>query len=484
MAVITGSTVHEASSARTQKMNLPSIVRSRRLTFLGHLLRLEEGDLTRQAVLRFAELLLREVLQVEGSILMDAPAYNSVAQLVWMAGGSGTTQEREDNRKQWRKWAFALLGPADQARKKKKQSSTGDPSKQVRANTAAETAEKLAQTDHSLRIYTDGGSDGNGAKGQWGESGWGVAVFQVTEEGNVFEIADLYGPVVATDTSPWFAGAARGTNQTGEVTGIMQALLYLLHGLTSDTLPARIKEGGVVICVDSLYAINMAEGHWDPKANEDLIKRTQDALARVREQRQVVLVHVKGHSDDPGNDRADDLVQWGKTSGPYTRYQQNGTGEGDGRFVHLRGYLRKVAKPDPGDEGDEDPASVRPVLVLGKSQPTESENEESGGESSGDSAAGELAALLDFDEEDSFEEQPAPEEPEAQAEETDSEISGSILRALLESTRSGMETAGDGSELNEKSADEQYAMGSRGSHEPSDSGRGGNLKSRGLIDNT
>ena len=117
-------------------------------------------------------------------------------------------------------------------------------------------------------------------------------------------------------------------------------------------------------------------------------------------------------------------------------------------------------------------------------KPTESENEESGEESSSDSAAGELAALLDFDEEDSFEEQPAPEEPEAQAEETDSEISGSILRALLESTRSGMENAGDDSELNEESADEQYAMGSRGSHEPSDSGRGGNLKSRGLIDNT
>ena len=44
-------------------------------------------------------------------------------------------------------------------------------------------------------------------------------------------------------------------------------------------------------------------------------------------------MHVKGHSDDPGNDRADDLFQWGKTSGPYTRYQQNGTGEGDGAGV-------------------------------------------------------------------------------------------------------------------------------------------------------
>ena len=26
--------------------------------------------------------------------------------------------------------------------------------------------------------------------------------------------------------------------------------------------------------------------------------------------------HVKGHSDDPGNERADELVQWGKGKGP------------------------------------------------------------------------------------------------------------------------------------------------------------------------
>ena len=45
-------------------------------------------------------------------------------------------------------------------------------------------------------------------------------------------------------------------------------------------------------------------------------------------------------------------------------------------------------------------------------------------------------------------------------------------------------TTRDDSKMSEESIDDKDAMGSRGSHEPSDSGRGGNLKSRGLIDNT
>ena len=41
--------------------------------------------------------------------------------------------------------------------------------------------------------------------------------------------------------------------------------------------------------------------------------------------------HVKGHSGDGGNDRAD-VVQWGKEEGPYARLRALGAGEGDSRF--------------------------------------------------------------------------------------------------------------------------------------------------------
>ena len=73
-------------------------------------------------------------------------------------------------------------------------------------------------------------------------------------------------------------------------------------------------------------------------------------------------MHVKGHSRDEGNDRADLLVQWGKTEGPYSRYQMNGVGEGDGRYVALSGHLRKVHPAGA--------AAAHTVLVLGDDQST------------------------------------------------------------------------------------------------------------------
>ena len=44
--------------------------------------------------------------------------------------------------------------------------------------------------------------------------------------------------------------------------------------------------------------------------------------------RKVHWVHIKGHSSDGGNDRADELVQWGKSRGPYCRIREGGS-EGD-----------------------------------------------------------------------------------------------------------------------------------------------------------
>ena len=39
------------------------------------------------------------------------------------------------------------------------------------------------------------------------------------------QISDVYGPVETQQSSPWFMGVERGTNQTGELCGVMQALL-------------------------------------------------------------------------------------------------------------------------------------------------------------------------------------------------------------------------------------------------------------------
>jgi ribonuclease HI len=96
-------------------------------------------------------------------------------------------------------------------------------------------------------------------------------------------------------------GAKWGTNQTGELCGVMQSLLWLLEYTVDDL-------SDVVICVDSLYAKNELEGFWKKNCNAELITEGQFLLGCVRTTKSVTFVHVKGHSVDGENGRADDLV--------------------------------------------------------------------------------------------------------------------------------------------------------------------------------
>ena len=83
---------------------------------------------------------------------------------------------------------------------------------------------------------------------------------------------------------------------------------------------------------DSGYAANMVAGRWQPNTNTNVVQWARGLLAEVEKSRTVHWVHVKGHSGDGGNDRADELVQWGKEDGPYARLRALGAGEGDSRF--------------------------------------------------------------------------------------------------------------------------------------------------------
>ena len=80
-----------------------------------------------------------------------------------------------------------------------------------------------------------------------------------------------------------------------------------------------------VMLLDSCYAANMVTGRWQPNANIALVEWARNLLKDVEATgRPVHWVHIKGHSSDGGNDRADELVQWGKSLGPYCRLREGG----------------------------------------------------------------------------------------------------------------------------------------------------------------
>ena len=88
------------------------------MVWLGHILRSPGRCLERQAVRRYNELRLRGYVDLEGDILMDAPAHNNNDQLVGLSSGSDSETEREVARKQWKEWCSRLLSDADKDRKK------------------------------------------------------------------------------------------------------------------------------------------------------------------------------------------------------------------------------------------------------------------------------------------------------------------------------------------------------------------------------
>ena len=67
------------------------VLRTRRLRWLGHILRMDEDRLIRKAVTSIVK------PYPEGSILMDAPDHDSMADLIAMAGDHGTENHQEWN---------------------------------------------------------------------------------------------------------------------------------------------------------------------------------------------------------------------------------------------------------------------------------------------------------------------------------------------------------------------------------------------------
>jgi len=153
-----------------------------------------------------------------------------------------------------------------------------------------------------VAVYTDGGCRGNRGvdANKTQPAGWG---FVAVRDGDV--LAERWGPVVLDAKHPHFLGAEKCSNNTGELSGIAEALLWLRDEET--------RAGPAVLCYDSTYAANITSGKFQAKANRELARMCRGLFGEecVRRHRQLDFEHVKGHSGDVFNDRADALVQRG-----------------------------------------------------------------------------------------------------------------------------------------------------------------------------
>ncbi|CAE8596297.1 unnamed protein product, partial [Polarella glacialis] len=209
-------------------------------------------------------------------------------------------------------------GPPMQAAGVAAKSSSSSSSFLPAYSTSSTSCSSSSSAARTWTLYVDGSCPANRNVREKAVSpaGWGVAVYGPldaadsnaarTVPGTTADSTacscELFGPVVIENGSPLSLGAEVGSNNTGELSSIGEALLWL-----RDEAPGP-KNASAVIYYDSEYAANIATRRHKAHKNLLLAETVQKLWAEVRKQRPVELIHVKGHSGCPGNELADRLA--------------------------------------------------------------------------------------------------------------------------------------------------------------------------------
>ena len=150
-------------------------------------------------------------------------------------------------------------------------------------------------TDHTARVHYF--TDSSGTRGKCSArtpAGCGFT-YKVGETWT-----DASGPVVTDPNHPLFAGAVVGSNNTGELTAILEAVLH-----------ASQQDHTAIIHSDSLWAINVLKGKWRPQRHKQLVNYIRGVL---RQHEGLQMHWIKGHAGHEGNERADRLADVGRQS--------------------------------------------------------------------------------------------------------------------------------------------------------------------------
>ena len=139
---------------------------------------------------------------------------------------------------------------------------------------------------HGWAIYTDGGT-----RVDDGEifAGWGV--ISRSPRGRIFV---LFGPVITNEAHLAFSGARIHSNNTAEMTAMIEALSFLgPRGPVTHDDQSRIY-------YDSMHAAGICLGTIQARTHVQLALACQQSMIRVQNRLRLTMQHVYGHGGNFG----------------------------------------------------------------------------------------------------------------------------------------------------------------------------------------
>ena len=137
-------------------------------------------------------------------------------------------------------------------------------------------------------------------------------------DANNYLVMKRYGRVVTSNASDWFIGATRETNNTGEISAFIEAMLFVLFETTLAC------DFSITFVFDSLLSGSQTMGHWrvsDNSVNFELARNANALWKALNPEHAPIYGRwVRAHRGNRFNERVDKLAKKGfKVEGPRRR---------------------------------------------------------------------------------------------------------------------------------------------------------------------